>query len=67
MRKIVVSNSTVIIALDSINKINLLNNLYDEIFISNDVEKELLAGQGKPGSDFKGTNGFMLKVFRIQN
>ncbi|MCX7735981.1 MAG: DUF3368 domain-containing protein [Candidatus Kapabacteria bacterium] len=51
MPDVTVTNSTVIIALSSINQLHLLYELYNEVFITYEVKEELLNGINKPGSD----------------
>ena len=47
----VVSDSTVLIALSSLGKLEILKKLYGRIIISEAVYKELVRGEGKPGSE----------------
>ncbi|OQA17919.1 MAG: hypothetical protein BWY64_01806 [bacterium ADurb.Bin363] len=53
MPEVVVSNSTVIIALSSINYLYILKEVYKEIIISSEVFNELSRGQDRPGSNIK--------------
>ena len=47
---LVVSDSTVLIALSSLGVLEILKNLYGSIIIPEAVYKELVRGEGKPGS-----------------
>ncbi|HPZ07066.1 MAG TPA: DUF3368 domain-containing protein, partial [Candidatus Eremiobacteraeota bacterium] len=49
----VICNSTVIISLSSIGYIDILQKLYEEIIIAQEVYNELKKGQDKPGSDIE--------------
>lgn len=51
MPELVISNSTVIIALSSINQLYILKELYEEIIIPREVFDELTRVQNKPGSN----------------
>lgn len=51
-KNIVVVNTSPIIYLSSINKINILNDLFQEVFIPDAVKREVLSG-GKDSSGFK--------------
>ena len=48
---LVVSDSTVLIALSSLGVLEILKNLYGRIIIPEAVYKELVRGEGKPGSE----------------
>ena len=48
---LVVSDSTVLIALSSLGILEILKNLYESIIISEAVYKELVRGEGRPGSE----------------
>ncbi len=49
--RIIVSNTTVIIGMSAIDSIEILKELYNEIFISEEVLDELKKGKGRPGFD----------------
>lgn len=48
---LVVSDSTVLIALSSLGVLEILKRLYERIIIPEAVYKELVRGEGKPGSE----------------
>ena len=50
-KRLVVSDSTVLIALSSLGILEILKNLYGRIIIPEAVYKELVRGKGKPGSE----------------
>lgn len=66
MRKVII-NSTPLISLSIINKLELLNQLYDKIYIPYGVYEEVcLDGESKVGSDILKYNNF-LSIEKIKN
>ncbi len=64
---IVVVNTSPIIYLSSINKINILKDLFHEVFIPDAVKREVLSG-GKDSSGFKEMKGKdWIKTKKIKN
>ncbi|MDI7261250.1 MAG: DUF3368 domain-containing protein [Thermodesulfobacteriota bacterium] len=63
---LVVSDSTVLIALSSLGILEILKHLYERIIISEAVYKELVRGEGKPGSEIGSINWIDVRTLAPQ-
>lgn len=63
---LVVSDSTVLIALSSLGILEILKHLYGRIIISEAVYKELVKGEGKPGSEIGSINWIEVRTLAPQ-
>jgi hypothetical protein len=63
---LVVSDNTVLIALSSLGILEILKHLYKRIIISEAVYKELVRGEGKPGSEIGSINWIDVRTLAPQ-
>ena len=63
--RVIISNSTVIIAFSILEKLNILKELYGEIILAQEVYNELTNGLNKPGSEI--TELDWIKVKSVSN
>ncbi|MCR4342696.1 MAG: DUF3368 domain-containing protein [Patescibacteria group bacterium] len=60
--RLVVADSTVLIALSSLGKLEILQDLYQRIIIPEAVYRELIRGKGRPGSEVGSINWIEVKT-----